>query len=84
MNKEVYNVYVNDYGNRNKQFITMDMDKAVSKAIELNNTEYSVVVDVYELDGEIIYSESFMRDNNMTSEQLRDSLVNKTNKYWNC
>lgn len=84
MNNEVYNVYLNDYGDRDKQFITLDIDKAVSRAIELNATEYSVVVDVYKLDGGIIYSESFARDKNMTSEQLKHSLVNKTNKCWNC
>lgn len=84
MNKELYEVYECDYGERNKQFVTLDIDKAIDRALELNSKDFCIYIDVYELDGGIIYSEKFTKDDNMTSEQLKDSLVNRTNKYWNC
>lgn len=84
MNKELYEVYECDYGERNKQFVTLDIDKAINRSLELNSKDFCIYIDVYELDGGIIYSEKFTKDDNVTFEQLKDSLVNKTNKYWNC
>ncbi len=85
MKNELYQVYECDYSDRNKEFVTTDIDKAVERAMELNCKDYRVYVDIYELDGGKIYSESFNKEDDaiMTSEKLKESLMNKSNKYWN-
>lgn len=84
MEKELYYVYEGDYSDRNNEFISTDINLAVKKAMDLNSKDFCIYVDVFKVNGGKIYSENFTDEDNMTSEALKDSLVNKTNEYWNC